>query len=176
MVTDIRDVITFLIHQYTNTHGSFVIIKKSDGMNIKTETTLPPELVKQLKSFIYDIIGCCQEVHREMGPYLNEYIYQDALEMCFQERKIDFIREHHFKTLFHNKPVKHTHQVDFFCKNNVYVECKAIATLSLEQRQQLWNYMRLGGVRIGILYNFAPVNDQCERYYYDPEKKTIAAF
>ena len=73
MVTDIRDVITFFIHQYTNTHGSFVIIKKSDGMNIKTETTLPPELVKQLKSFIYDIIGCCQEVHREMGPYLNEY-------------------------------------------------------------------------------------------------------
>ena len=66
--------------------------------------------------------------------------------------------------------------MDFFCKNNVYVECKAIATLSLEQRQQLWNYMRLGGVRIGILYNFAPVNDQCERYYYDPEKKTIAAF
>lgn len=43
-------------------------------------------------------------------------------------------------------------------------------------RLQLWNYMRSAGVRIGILYNFAPVMDECEKYYFDPETRTISYF
>ena len=43
-------------------------------------------------------------------------------------------------------------------------------------RLQLWNYMRSAGVRIGILYNFAPVMDECEKYYFDPEIRTISYF
>ena len=31
-----------------------------------------PELQKTLKDYVYPIIGCCQEVHNEMGPFLNE--------------------------------------------------------------------------------------------------------
>ena len=36
--------------------------------------------------------------------------------------------------------------------------------------------MRLANIPIGILYNFAPVRDQCEKYYYDAKSKTISAF
>jgi len=36
--------------------------------------------------------------------------------------------------------------------------------------------MRSAGVRIGILYNFAPVMDECEKYYFDPEIRTISYF
>jgi len=62
--------------------------------------------------------------------------------------------------------------MDFLCKGKVAVECKAISSLGVEQRQQLWNYMRLTNTPIGILYNFAPVKDQCEKYYYDVATKT----
>jgi hypothetical protein len=48
--------------------------------------------------------------------------------------------------------------------------------LGAEQRQQLWNYMRLTNTPIGILFNFAPVKDQCEKYYFDLKTKTISAF
>ena len=34
-----------------------------------------PLLCEQLKKYVYDILGCCMEVHRDMGPYLNEYMY-----------------------------------------------------------------------------------------------------
>ena len=37
----------------------------------------------KLKRYVYPILGCCQEVHREMGPWLNEYMYQDALKPEF---------------------------------------------------------------------------------------------
>lgn len=56
------------------------------------------------------------------------------------------------------------------------MECKAVEHLGAEHRQQLWNYMRLSGVRIGILYNFAPFRDECEKYYLDPEKQILYAF
>ena len=34
---------------------------------------ISPDRLTQLKSFVYDIIGCCQDVHKELGPWLNEY-------------------------------------------------------------------------------------------------------
>ena len=135
-----------------------------------------PTLRSQLQNYCYDIQGCCQEVHRDMGPFLNEYIYQEALDLCFEEHGItgtDKIKEYYFKSQFHGKDLNHTHKVDFFIRQKVYVECKAIETLGSEQRQQLWNYMRLSNVCIGFLYNFAPINDQCERYYYDLTTQTM---
>lgn len=145
-------------------------------MDFTTRTTIEPDLVEKLKRYVYDILGCCQEVHKSLGPYLNEYMYQDALEICFDDNNIKSIREFPIRTSFHGKEINHHHQADFLCKEKVILECKSVANLTNEHRQQLWNYMRLSGKRIGILYNFAPVKDQCERYYYDPDKKSIAAF
>ena len=83
---------------------------------------------------------------------------------------------HYFKVTYHGIPLEHKHFMDFLCKGNVVVECKAISSLGVEQRQQFWNYMRLTNAPVGILYNFAPVKDQCEKYYYDVTAKTITAF
>ena len=41
---------------------------------------------------------------------------------------------------------------------------------------QLTNYMRNAGIRIGILYNFAPFLDECEKFYYNPDDNTIKYF
>ena len=136
-------------------------------------------LSNQLKNYLYPIIGCCQEVHKEMGPFLNEYMYQDALNICLEEHGYtgeNLKKEYSFTSMFHNKVIQHTHKVDFLINNKVFIECKAIERLGAEQRQQLWNYMRLSGIKIGILYNFAPIKDQVEKYYLDTEKQKIYMF
>ena len=61
-----------------------------------------PKLRHQLANYCYDIIGCCQEVHRGMGQFLNEYMYQDALDICFSEHGItdsNKIKEYHFTAM-----------------------------------------------------------------------------
>lgn len=145
-------------------------------MNIVRKSNINPEDLAQLKSHVYDIVGCLQEVHRELGPWLNEYMYQEAVKVAFEEKQVPFEKEYYFQASYHGHPLSHKHYMDFLCKGNVVLECKAISSITVEQRQQLWNYMRLSNTPIGILYNFAPVKDQCEKYYYDVETKTITVF
>ncbi len=144
--------------------------------NIAKLSDVNPAKVSELRNRCYTIIGACQEVHRELGPFLNEYMYQDALDISFEEKGIEKVKEYYFSVTFHGREIKHKHYADFLVRNEVLVECKAIEHLGPEQRQQLWNYMRLTGICIGILYNFAPVHDQCERYYLDSNTNTMYIF
>ena len=126
-----------------------------------------PEFATELKNHCYTVVGLCQQVHRELGPFLNEYMYQEALDISLEENNIARVKEYYFSVIYHGRQIKHKHYVDFLVNNDILVECKAIERLGSEQRQQLWNYMRLTKVCIGLLFNFAPVHDQCERYYLD---------
>ena len=145
-------------------------------MKLSHDTCIDTIKAKRLKEHVYDVIGCCQEVHKELGPWLNEYIYQEALKIVLEEKHVPFEKEYYFQVLYHGQPLSHKHYIDFLCKGDIVLECKAITALGGEQRQQLWNYMRLSNTPIGILFNFAPIKDQCEKYYYDVNTQTISAF
>lgn len=131
------------------------------------------------KQLVYPVIGACQEVHKELGAFLNEYMYQDALAIELGIRRIPFFKEYKFNAKYKGHPIAHTHYADFLVKNgdtDILVECKAIEQIADVHRQQLWNYMRLTGISIGILYNFAPVYAQCEKFYYDATTSRMVAF
>lgn len=134
---------------------------------LKRTDIVHPEWLNELKQRCYAVNGCCSVVHRELGPYLNEYIYQDALQILFDEQQIPYEREYYFRIDYHGKQITHKHYVDFLVDDSIIVECKAVENLCIEHRQQLWNYMRLTKKQIGILYNFAPIKDQSEHYYLD---------
>ena len=53
--------------------------------NIAKLVEFNPALAAELKSRCYTIVGLCQQVHREMGPFLNEYMYQEALDISLEE-------------------------------------------------------------------------------------------
>ena len=103
-------------------------------------------------------------------------MYQEALDILFEENDIVRVKEYYFSVTFHGRQIRHKHYVDFLVGNDVLIECKVIGQIGPEQRQQLWNYMRLPGICIGVLYNFAPVCDQCERYYLDQTTGHMYAF
>ena len=50
--------------------------------------SLTNELRKQLKAEVFDVLGCAMAVHQELGCRLNEYVYQDALEVLFNVSSI----------------------------------------------------------------------------------------
>ena len=103
-------------------------------------------------------------------------MYQEALQILLDEQQIPNQREYYFQVVFHGKPIQHKHFVDFLINDEVIVECKAVDKLVAEHRQQLWNYMRLTGKQIGILWNFAPPMDQAEHYYLDTKDGVMYMF
>ncbi len=108
-------------------------------------------------------------IHKDLGPFLNEYMYQDGLKILFNEQEIPYQKEYYFSINYHGQRIEHKHFVDFLINDEIILECKAVEQLTAEHRQQLWNYMRLSGKPVGILYNFGPVNAQSEHYYLDKE-------
>ena len=44
--------------------------------------------IEALKRYAYDTIGAIHEVHKELGPGLNEKIYQEGLQLELSERSI----------------------------------------------------------------------------------------
>jgi GxxExxY protein len=123
--------------------------------------------IVKIKSEMYDVVGAIYEVHKELGAGLNEYCYQEGLAMELIEQGIPFQREMSFHPTYHGQPMNAEYRIDFLCKENVIVECKAVSELTNNHRAQLFNYMRLQKKSCGILVNFSPKFADVERYAYD---------
>lgn len=130
------------------------------------------EIVKY-KELMYDVIGAIHEVHKELGAGLNEFCYQEGLAMQLIEDNIQFEREVAFHPTYHGKRMNAEYRLDFLCKGDIVVECKAVTELVTNHRAQLFNYMRLLKKTCGILVNFSPKFATIERYLFDKENQNI---
>ena len=126
-----------------------------------------------LKQHVYDIVGALYTVHGELGAGINEYCYQEALSMEFRDRGIAFEREKTFHPIYKGRLMSAEFRVDFLCKGDVIVECKAVSVLTPTHRAQLFNYMRLLRMPCGIIVNFLPKYVTVERYFYDVERREM---
>ena len=131
--------------------------------------------IELLKKRMYDVIGAIYEVHKELGAGLNEYCYQEGLQLQLEEQEIPFQREKEFHPTYHGKEMQALYRIDFLCKGDVIVECKSVDDLDNNMRAQLFNYMRLLKHPCGILVNFASKIVKVERYFYDKETNEIIA-
>lgn len=129
--------------------------------------------ISTYKKQIYDIVGSIHEVHKELGPGLNEYCYQEGLMMQLTEKNIPFRRELSFHPTYHGHSMEATYRVDFLCKEDIIIECKTVENLTSTHRAQLFNYMRLLKCSCGILVNFSPKFAEIERYFLDVDTKEI---
>ena len=93
--------------------------------------------------------------------------------MELTEEGIPFLREMSFYPKYHGRQMSTNFRIDFLCKNNIIVECKAVSELVPVNRAQLFNYMRLLKKPCGILVNFAPKFATIERYLFDIEEANI---
>ena len=129
--------------------------------------------VEALKAHIFDIVGLLYEVHNELGPGLNERLYQEGLMMELSLQHIPYEREYTIHPRYKGLDLESVYRIDFLVRGDVVVELKAVPNLTDEHRAQLFNYMRLSDACAGILVNFATQSCQIERYFHDKERRLI---
>jgi GxxExxY protein len=116
------------------------------------------------KEEAYKIIGAAMKVHRFFGCGFTEKVYQDALEIEFQEQRIPFLREQSIFATYHGQQLQSEFKPDFICYNEIIVELKAVKELEDFQRSQTINYARVANMKIALLINFGEPSLRYERY------------
>ena len=106
------------------------------------------------KDEAFKIIGCCMEVHRELGKGHNEVIYKDALEIEFKRQGIPFTREQEYKLTYKGVVLPHKYFADFVVMDKIILEAKAIECLTDSHIKQTLNYLAASNLKLGLLVNF----------------------
>ena len=94
------------------------------------------------------------EVHRELGRGFLELVYQTALALEFQERRIPFKAEVALPVRYKGKLLACGYRADFVCFEDFLVELKAISKLTTADDAQLLNELKATGYQRGLLLNF----------------------
>jgi GxxExxY protein len=100
------------------------------------------------------VIGAAIDVHRELGPGLLESAYARCLAIELEERRIDFRREVPIPILYKGHALEVSYRADFIIDNALLLEVKSVKKIDPIHRAQLLTYLKLTGLRTGLLLNF----------------------
>ena len=106
------------------------------------------------KTESYAITGAAFEVYNELGSGFLESVYHEALEKEFVKRGIPYEREKELTIYYKGEALQQTYRADFVCYDNIIVELKAVSELVDSHRSQVYNYLKVTGYRLGLLFNF----------------------
>ncbi len=114
----------------------------------------------------YLIIGCCMEVHKQLGCGFKEAVYQEALEMELINKGIFFEREKRLKIYYKGTLLRKKYYSDFICFDKIIVELKAVKEFTDIHKAQLFNYLKASEHRLGLLINFGSTSLQYKRFIF----------
>ncbi len=102
----------------------------------------------------YAIQGAVFDVYREMGCGFLEAVYQECLEKEFRLRDSPFEAQREIVLSYKGSRLNQTYKPDFICYGRIIVELKAVKEIAAEHKAQLINYLKAGGLGLGLLVNF----------------------
>ena len=100
------------------------------------------------------IIGCAIEVHRVLGPGLLESTYQQCLAHELRLNGIPFKLEEALPVEYKGVRLDCGYRIDVLVDDRVILELKAVEVVTGIHKAQLLTYMKLSGIKTGLLINF----------------------
>lgn len=100
------------------------------------------------------IIAAAIEVHRVLGPGLLESAYEECLCHEFELRGISFERQKPLPVHYKGKNLECGYRLDIVVKSRIILELKCVERLLPIHEAQLLTYLRLSGIKTGLLINF----------------------
>jgi len=114
------------------------------------------------KELTHRIIGAAFAVHNALGCGFLEKVYENALIRELQLEGVTVETQKSFTICYRGIEVG-TYVADLVVNGTIIVEVKALDQLADPHRAQLLNYLRISGLRLGLLLNFGTTKVQYER-------------
>ena len=100
------------------------------------------------------IISAAIAVHRALAPGLLESAYQACLGREFELHQLAFRKQVDLPLVYKDVKLDCGYRIDFIVEEKAVVELKAVEGLLPVHQAQLLTYLRLTGLRVGLLINF----------------------
>jgi GxxExxY protein len=111
------------------------------------------ELGPEMDQLTHSVIAAAIEVHRQLGPGLDESLYEAAMVIEFRLRKIEFARQIIVNVDYKGESIGER-RLDFVVEKKLLVELKAVEELAPVHRAQVLTYLKITGLKLGLLINF----------------------
>ena len=101
-----------------------------------------------------EIIGCCIEIHKELGPGLLESAYEECLAYELNNADLFFERQKPIPVRYKEIHIEYGYRMDFVVENQVIIELKSVEAINTVHTAQVLTYMRFAEMNAGLLINF----------------------
>ena len=108
----------------------------------------------QLNALSKRIIGAAIDVHRKLGPGLDELDYEQALSLSLTKAGIANERQVPLPIIYKAQQLDCGYRLDILVESALVLELKSVAAVLPIHEAQLLTYLRLSGHQLGLLANF----------------------
>jgi len=102
----------------------------------------------------FQIRGAIYDVYKKLGPGLLESVYEEALAYELKKRGLRVERQKEVPILYDGILLSTPLKIDLLVENKVIIELKSVMEIKDLFFKQTKTYLRLTGLRLGILVNF----------------------
>jgi GxxExxY protein len=110
--------------------------------------------LQTLNKITEQVIAAAIEVHKELGPGLLESAYEACLLHELTQRGLQVRRQVDLPVRYHGVFVDCGYRIDLLIEEKLIVELKAVEMLERIHTAQVLSYLRMSGLRLGLLINF----------------------
>jgi len=101
-----------------------------------------------------DIVDAAIKVHRELGPGLLESTYEACLSYELRKRGLEVRSQVGLPVVYEEVELEVGYRIDLLVEGLVIVELKSVVSLEPIHEAQLLSYLKLSGLKVGLLLNF----------------------
>jgi len=101
-----------------------------------------------------DVLNCCFEVHKNLGPGLLENVYKCCLEHELKSKGFKVEIEKPLPINYKNVELDCGYRLDVVVEDKIVLELKSIDKLNDLHLAQIITYMKLSHLELGLLINF----------------------
>ena len=112
----------------------------------------------------YKIRGAIFNVYNKLGPGLLESAYEAALKIELEKEGCLVETQVYLPMIYDGIKVEKAYRIDLLVDKKVIIELKAVANLNEICFKQLMTYLKMTGLKLGILVNFE--TDNIEKSIY----------
>ncbi len=106
-----------------------------------------------LKDEVFQVVGCAIEVLNTVGHGLVEKPYENALVVEFLLREIPFKQQPSVDVLYKGQKIG-LFVPDLIVFDALVIDTKVIDKITDHERGLMLNYLRITGLRVGVILNF----------------------